>query len=74
MGLYHGDGKSRSLWIVTGSRESEPSGVNGDGERDVVAVVDEAVIVDTGSASVWKFVNDRVSREKITTSFGNFRL
>jgi len=36
MGLYHGEGKSTSLWIVTGSGEPETSGVNGDGERDVV--------------------------------------
>lgn len=29
-----------------GSKESEGSGVNGDGERDPVAVVDDADIVD----------------------------
>jgi len=40
--------ESTSLWIVTGSKESDGSGVNGDDERDdpgaVVDVVDIAEV------------------------------
>ena len=77
MGVYHGDGKSRSLWIVTGSRESEGSGVNGDGERDAVAVVDDAVIAETVQELQVLRGNSSMTacpvNEKVTTSFGNFR-
>ena len=37
---YQEDERSISLCMTMPSRESEASGVNGDGERDVVAVVD----------------------------------
>jgi len=46
MERYQGDERSTSLWMPMGSKESEASGVIGDGERDPVAVVDEVDIVD----------------------------
>lgn len=36
---YHEDERSSSPWIFTASRTSEGSGVDGEGERDAVAVV-----------------------------------
>ena len=53
---YQRDEKSSSLWMPMGSKESEASGVNGDGERDPVAVVDDADIVDAISKSEGKLV------------------
>lgn len=46
MERYQVDERSGSLWMPMGSKESEASGVIGDGERDPVAVVDDADIVD----------------------------
>jgi hypothetical protein len=46
MDRYQVDERSGSLWMPMGSKESEASGVMGDGERDPVAVVDDADIVD----------------------------
>lgn len=47
MEWYHEDAWSSSLCMITDSRASEASGVNGDGERDAVVVVDDADIAQT---------------------------
>jgi len=72
---YQGDEKSSSLCMLMGSKESEASGVDGDGERDPVAVVDDADIVDAISESKREtgLSMSACSAKRITTSFGNFR-
>ena len=41
MERYHEEAESKSVWIATGSWESEASGVNGDGERESDGAVDD---------------------------------
>lgn len=41
MERYHDEAESKSVWIATGSWESEASGVNGDGERESDGAVDD---------------------------------
>lgn len=41
MERYHEEAESKSVWIATGSWESEASGVNGDGERESDSAVDD---------------------------------
>lgn len=38
---YHEELRSSSLWMMIGSRASESSGVEGDGEREGWVVVDD---------------------------------